>query len=354
MFMKDDDALPTSKSLSQLKISNQGDGLVVQSNKLIDAAYKLSLEEMRLLYISLKKINPKMELGPDGLMPEIVISVTEYRDAFGIRTNALYDRLSETANALLMKPLTTFDWNADKQKMDKTKRVWFTSLAYDAEGDVSSIKLRFSPELRPFIYELTTNFTRIEFEQLSRLDTPFSMRLYQWLVKFKGLRKSNKGDGVYETEAFEIDDLKSKTGLDNKYKEFKFFKRDMLDPAINRINNQTDLSVSYKLIKEGRAVKKIVFVFISDKETVTAKPLRPRLPGRPRVVKDSDAEGLWARECIKILEKYQTELLAYDNKSMLPIRDAEKLVSYYRIIGDKDREQKLSMQLESRRMTKAE
>jgi Initiator Replication protein. len=143
MSMKDDDALPTSKSLSQLRISNQGDGLVVQSNKLIDAAYKLSLEEMRLLYIALKKINPKMEIGSDGLVPEIVISVSEYREAFGIKTHALHDRLSETANSLLSKPLTTFDWNEEKQKMDKTKRVWFTSIAYDAEGDVSSIKLRF-------------------------------------------------------------------------------------------------------------------------------------------------------------------------------------------------------------------
>ncbi|MEA9392208.1 replication initiation protein [Acerihabitans sp. TG2] len=348
----DDDTLPLNKSLSQLKIVSHNEGLVVQSNKLIDAAYRLSLEEMRLLYIALKKINRRMEVGPDGLLPEITVSVSEYREAFGIKTHALHERLADTANSLLMKPLVTFDWNEDKKKMDKTKRLWFTSLAYDAEGDVSSIKLRFSPELRPLIYELTTNFTKIDFEQVSRLDTPFSMRLYQWLSKFKGLRKSNRGDGVFETEPFEIDDIKSKTGLDNKYKEFKFFKRDMLDPAIHRINNKTDLSVNYKLIKKGRSVQSIVFVFISDTEAQTAKPLRPRLPGRPRVIKDSHAEGEWARQCIAILEKYQSDLKEYDDKAYLPIRDAEKLITYYQIIGDKRKKQDLSVHLDSRRMTK--
>lgn len=345
------DLLPLNKALSTHALIRPDGGVVVQSNTLIDAAYRVTVEEMRLLYMALEKINPKAELV-DGLMPEIVIPVKEYREAFGLRTHSLHDRLSEAANSLFAKPIITFEHNEKKGKLDKIKRSWFTSLAYDAEGEVSSIKLRFSPELRPFLYELTSNFTKIDFVQLARLDTPFSMRLFQWLHKYKGLRKSKRADGVFETEEFTIETLKYRTGLGDKYKEFKFFKRDILDPAITKINNQTDLSVTYRLVKEGRSVKSIVFVFMSDSETMNSKPIRPRLPSRPRVIKDSHAEGEWARACITILEKFQKDLQDYDSSAMLPIRDAEKLLSYYQIAGDKKKENDLRKHLDSRRITK--
>jgi plasmid replication initiation protein len=344
--------MSTNSSVLTLTHKNHPGGLVVQSNTLIDAAYQHTLDEMRLLYIALKKIDRKGGIQPDGIPPEITITAIEYRDAFGIRSHSLHNRLAETADSIFNKPIITYDFNPVKNKIDKTKRAWFTSITYDAEGDASSVRLRFSPELTPFLYELTSNFTKIDFDQLAQLDTPFAMRLFQWLHKYRGLRKSKKENGLFETEPFTVEELKSRTGLIDKYKEFKFFKRDMLEPAINRINAQTNLSVSYRLVKEGRTVKSIVFVFIDDSQTMTSKPFRPRLPSRPKVLKDSNAEGEWARTCIHILEEYSKNLEAYDPKAVMPIRDTEKLISYYQIIGDKLKVKEIEDHLASRRMVK--
>lgn len=322
-------------------------GVVVQSNSLIDAAYSLTIDEMRLVYIAMLKIDSKITLE-NGLVPEINVTTLEFREAFNIKSHTMYNRLNQLGDSLLVKPIITFEYDEEKKETVKRKRVWFTSVSYVDDQESKAINLRFSPELLPFLYALKDNFTKVDFTYLAELDSPFAMRLYQWLQKYRRMKKYNKGDGLVETEPFSLEEIKNRTGLSSKYPEYKIFKRDVLDPAIHKINRVTDISVTYKPVKKGKTIVAIIFAYVEEQGGVSSKPSRARLPTRPKVTVGSSAEGEWARRCIHIMESFRQALLEYDPNEKLPMPDLKKLLSYYEIVGDSHKASKVKAEIASR------
>ncbi|OTA13980.1 hypothetical protein Xvie_04093 [Xenorhabdus vietnamensis] len=123
-----------------------------------------------------------------------------------------------------------------------------------------------------------------------------------------------------------------------------------MEPAVISINANTDLTVTYEQVKTGRWITAITFHFICDKGgAISVKPARPRLPRRPRVIKGSDAEGIWARRCIEALNDYRKKLKKYYKNMELPVADLTKLLSYYEIIGDKFSIEKIDNLITSRK-----
>lgn len=117
-----------------------------------------------------------------------------------------------------------------------------------------------------------------------------------------------------------------------------YFKKRVLDPAVDMINGRTNLSVTYEGIKSGKKIESIVFTYIVeddyiDGEIAMSKPLRPRMPSRSRVTKGSAAEGDWARRCIEVMKKYLTDLRSYDAKLKLSKADLVKVESWHKQTG---------------------
>src|SRR5699024_3718162 len=102
------------------------------------------------------------------------------------------------------------------------------------------------------------------------------------------------------------------------------------------INANTNLSVTYEGIKSGKRIESVVFTYIVENEAkngkkMTAKPLRPRMPSRPRVVKGSLAEAAWARNCLSVMKGYLVALKEYDNTLKLSGSDVAKVVAWCEI-----------------------
>lgn len=74
------------------------------------------------------------------------------------------------------------------------------------------------------------------------------------------LRKWSKYRSVVVTE-YTLEEIKSVCGINNgtSYDEYKNFRKRVLDPAINEINQKLGMEVSYKPIKVIRKVQKIEF-----------------------------------------------------------------------------------------------
>ena len=124
--------------------------------------------------------------------------------------------------------------------------------------------------------------------------------------------------------------MKERAELQNKYERFSHFKLRIIDPSVERINNNTDLNITYTLNKDGKSYKSITFKLNS--KSVSGKLKRERLPRRPKVKSGSDAEGKWARECISVLAKHQKEI-AKDG-DWLDVADIKRLISCHKIIGN--------------------
>ncbi|HEA8470669.1 TPA: replication initiation protein, partial [Escherichia coli] len=67
---------------------------------------------------------------------------------------------------------------------------------------------------------------------------------------------------------------------------------------------------------------------------MAVKPLRPRMPSRPRVVKGSLAEATWARNCLNVMRGYLVALKEYDHTLKLSSSDVAKVVVWCEIIGE--------------------
>lgn len=309
---------------------------VVHSNDLIAASYRLDVDEMRLLNLALTKVDSrKPNIGAIEIYPD------EFAEMFGLSKKNVWRNMKNSVVGLMKKPIK-LQFRDDNGKAKERVLSWLDEAVYYVnQEDSSKIEIEFSRKIEPYLFELQGNFTKINFEYASRLSTPFSLRLYQWLIREHRIKQ-----GQYYELTMTLDDIKSSAQLDTSYDRWDNFKSRVIEPAIDAINQKTNLSASYIVTKQGRKVHSLTFTYIDEVAKVTKalengesvelsnqKPIRPRLLRRPKVTKGSHAEGEWQRSNLKLLAQYQTDLKNWDNAARLTIPDLRKLIDYSRLFA---------------------
>jgi plasmid replication initiation protein len=107
----------------------------------------------------------------------------------------------------------------------------------------------------PYLFELKNNFTSYELAAALRLTSKYAKRIYQYCSQWKDLG---------ETKKYDLQDFKKMLGLLNekgneKMKQIKELRERVLDIAVKQINEHTELHISYKLEKRGKAFKNVIF-----------------------------------------------------------------------------------------------
>lgn len=278
---------------------------------------------MRLINLACSKIKPKTKF--DGA---IIITTEEFMSAYSINEKA-YILLRSAVKKLMRTPIQLFDSSTGLMH----EAQWITSNTHSINNDGKFVKVKFSEEVRPHLYDLAGNFTRFNFKYLARLNTQFSIRLYQWLIQEKLMNRSKK-NGTINVE-IDIDLMKKRSGIEDKYSDYRNFRRRVIEPAINQINEKTNISVTFKPIKKGHTVKAMSFTYIDEEAPIEHKPIRPKLLRRPRVVTGTHEDGEWKRKNIKLLLDYEAALKAYDPQLGLSLADLKKLFEYNKALGDK-------------------
>jgi plasmid replication initiation protein len=309
---------------------------IVQHNDLIASSYRLNIDEMRLLNLALTKVDSrKPNVGIIEIHPD------EFADMYGLNSNMIWRNMKNALLSIMMKPVK-IRFKDDKGKLKESVISWLGKTTYFVDqNDGAKIELKFTEDITPYLFELQGNFTRINFEYASKLNTSFSFRLYQWLVREHRIKA-----GDYYELTMTLDEIKVSALLDNSYKVWGDFKKFVINPAVDSINQKTNLSVSYNVTKKGRKVHSITFTYIDELANITKslkngetvelsnqKPIRPRLLRRPKVIKGSHAEGEWQRSNLKLLSQYQTDLKNWDNTARLTIPDLRKLIDYSRLFA---------------------
>ncbi|MFS1877531.1 replication initiation protein [Enterovibrio norvegicus] len=142
---------------------------IVHHNDLLASSYSLKLNAMRLVFFAATKYNSKQAAT------SVEITFTEYAEAFNIKSNAVYEELVHAVEELQKSVI----------KLDDDKNIeafpWVFKSRYPKSNKGKSVELIFHPDLKPLMFELSERFTPITLENMAQLDTPFSIRLYQWL-----------------------------------------------------------------------------------------------------------------------------------------------------------------------------
>ena len=304
---------------------------VVQGNDLLEGAYGVTLDEMRLLNLALAQIDSRKP-QPDMLY---TLYPRDYQRIYGVNPTSSHRQLRDAADSLMKKPVTIY--KEDRNGKVRTVQLsWFSRLEYVSNDDHSAVVLRFGQDVAPYLFELKESFTKLDFINLARLDTPFSIRLYSWLVKARNLTRY-RSHGTIEV-TLEIEWMREKANLQGKYQDYRDFRQKLLQPSLDRINASTDISVIWEPVKIGRSVHAIKFTYVDESTPEAVKPMRPRLPRRPHVTAGSAAEGEWARKCIALLTRYMAQLEAYDPNEKVSVPDLRKLAGWYKKVGHREQE----------------
>lgn len=217
---------------------------VTQANLLVEASYRLRLEEKRILMVAISKIDSRKNV-PES----ITITAEEYSQFFDIDVNAAYQQLKDAAITLYDRTikLNTRD-SKDRPVDDEIRWVYRRAIYHTREGKVS---IKFSPDLMPYIGQLKEQFTGYKLANVKSLRSIYSIRLYELLTQYLPVGE----------RWISVDQFRDVLDLNDKYPRFADLKRWIIEPALEELNTKSNYDVRYSTEKSGKKIAKLWFFF---------------------------------------------------------------------------------------------
>lgn len=241
---------------------------VVEANALIQAVAKMDTAPLKLFEIAVSGLDSKSE------DPATTVKINK---------NAIFKALGyqgATRNAWLTTILT---------KLQRDAVFSFTTADTDISiapvGKVVNthgsqyVEISFFSEIMPYISALKKCFTQYQLADVLKLKSRYAIVLYRWLMMswrqyehYFGTKERTPQQLVdYQNPHASLDELHRLTGTTKKYADFRNFRKNVLDTAVDEINSKTGYAITYEKISSGRRVTGIVFHII-DKRAPKPQP----------------------------------------------------------------------------------
>ena len=210
--------------------------IVVKSNQMIEASYKLSLQEQRIILYMASMIQPE-----DEDFKPVKISLKEFADMLDVQnTNHTY--MQQITRGLLERVLTI------RKPRSVLQIGWLSSAEYFF--GVGYAEFCFDPKLKPYLLQLKERFTKYQLNHVIRLKHSYSIRFYELLKQYEPIGQ----------RFFALDYLKNILGISpEEYRLYSNFKLKVLNPVQKEfkakyIKQELDFTFEYDEQKEGRKV----------------------------------------------------------------------------------------------------
>ena len=187
-----------------------------------------------------------------------------YTHKFDIDERGAYDQLRDVAISLHNRKITIHD----NKKLITTS--WISGFV-EYKDNTGIIELWFSQLILPYLADLKSQFTRYDLSNISGMSSIYGIRLYELLMQWRTKGKRE----------IEISWLKERFEIANNYNSISDLKKYVINPAVNNINNVSNLNVTHTYRKTGRTVSHIIFEFNEKKVAsiptpTSAKPQKNR------------------------------------------------------------------------------
>jgi plasmid replication initiation protein len=224
--------------------------MIVKSNHLVEASYRLELSEQRaiLMAIFLARENG-LGITSDKFL---TITAADYAAMFGIDINTAYEQLQSVGTSLYERTITLNDIHEPSKKPRKIQTRWVSAVSY--VPDAALVQIQFSGVIVPYITKLEREFTSYKISMIAKMTSIYAIRLYELLIQWGGVGH----------RTVMIQDLKNTLAIDAGYAAIKDFKKRVVDPAVEQINKYTDIQVSYENVKDGRSICGLKFIFTKN------------------------------------------------------------------------------------------
>lgn len=216
------------------KLESRPKNYVVKSNALVEARYRLSLQESQIIFWLLTQIEPNDEdFKPHKL------EIIEFTNLTQVKSGNRYSELRRITKHLMQRVMEIHE----PETKEIIQAAWLSSAHY--KPSQGCVYLEFSPKLKPYLLQLKSHFTKIDIIDTLKLKSIYAIRIFELLLQYNhiGNRKIT------------IIDLRTYCRIEEK--EYSFYadlKRKVIEKAKTEINTKTEYSVDYTEIKESRKV----------------------------------------------------------------------------------------------------
>jgi len=214
--------------------------LITKSNHLIQASYRLTLNEQRLVLTCIGQLDGRKPLPRDNMF---TITAADFSESFDVSIDKAYEYLKEAAENLYERTITKIEG-----KVRDNQRWVYRAKYYEGEAKV---ELGFSPSVAPYLTMLHKKFTSYQLKRVAALRSVHSIRIFEMLSQRKDTGKL----------IIRLDDFKDRLELGDKYTRFYDIKRRVIDPAIKELAAKSNLEIKLETKKEGRGVSTLIFDF---------------------------------------------------------------------------------------------
>lgn len=236
--------------------------LVVKSNRLVEASYRLGLVEQQILLFAICRSREE-EKGLFADLPITIRAVDFTKQFGGDESGHVYRNLKSAMDTLFERQVVIHDTDPATLKPRVTKTRWISQASYiDGAGHIQFI---FAPAVIPFITRLgeTGEFTRYRLEKIGKMTSAHAVRLYELLIQYLSAGKRE----------FEVRWFKETLEVTDEYPRIVDFKKRVVDVAVSQINKHSDIKVSYEQRKTGRTVSHLDFKIKLKPQTETEEKL---------------------------------------------------------------------------------
>jgi len=222
--------------------------LIVKSNTLLQhPLYKTSMELKIFSKIILAiRENPQEDI--------FTFQVKNLIEDFNCHKDD-YERLKKVAKGMFGKSV---DINTSTDNLCDLV-VIFRRITIDKKG---LITFKIEEDIKPFILDLTSNFTQYYFENIALLKSNFSIRIYELLKQYEKI--GNRNMSVLSLRHF-------LNVSDDKYKLYGDFKKKTILIAQKELKDKTDLCFDFEESKIGNKVVEINFIIMKNKKDILLK-----------------------------------------------------------------------------------
>lgn len=297
------------------ELINPNDYSVFQGNRLIQASYRLTITENKLMHWLISKITPY-----DEDFKEYTITIKDFMAVTGVNDQELYCKIP-----IILKGLTTRSIILKDVDGVLGKDAYMTWLAYaEHNKGQGSVSLMFHPRLKPYLVQLKDSFTSYSLKEFMKLDSFYAGRFYELLKQQENLTRGKCN--------LTIEDLHWHFGINKgSYLVYNRLKEKVIEPSIEKINLKTDLSVTYTEKKIGRKVGSIDCIIKRKSKSISVPAScknQQSLPEESPLVKKLTDIGFPFKKVIELLEKHPESIIV-DNLEILKSKSHIKHKSSY-------------------------
>jgi plasmid replication initiation protein len=216
---------------------NSSKGFVIKSNSLIEARYRLSLQESRVIFWLLDQIKPD-----DEDFKPYQLDIKQFSKIVSLKSDGQYGQLKKITKNLTKRSLDIYE----PIKKTLLQASWLSAAFY--EFSKGYVVLEFSPHLKPYLLQIKSHFTKIETSHLLQLKSIYSIRIFELLKQYEEIGKRK----------ITIEELRTYCGIKSgEYRNYNAVKLYVIERAATEINAKTDYEIDCTEIKESRKVAAI-------------------------------------------------------------------------------------------------